>query len=154
MSPTNGNNHQTGELSFCTSGTPYWGMHERMRIDYAGNVGIGTSAPGTRLALYGDDGVNTGMFEIYTKQVNTAAYQKIAYIGPTGSSVNDGWFQLLDNGTVKINMAANSSRGGDTYFNTGGNIGIGVADVAKPGELRNAGSQAPRPASEQARRRV
>ena len=60
------NNHQTGELSFCTNGSPYWGMHERMRITYDGKVGIGTSAPGTLLEVRGGTGTGFGGAGILT----------------------------------------------------------------------------------------
>ena len=99
--------------------------------DDSGKVGIGTASPGSKLSIYGNDGVNTATFEINTKQVGTASFQRIVYIGPTGSSVNDGYLQLSDNNTVKVNIAANNSRGGATYFNGGGNVGIGTNDPSR-----------------------
>lgn len=59
----------------------------------------------------------------------TGTEQEIFNVGNTGSGVNDGYMRLLDNGTVKVLIAANNSRGGDTYFNGGGNVAIGT-DVA------------------------
>jgi hypothetical protein len=32
----------------------------------------------------------------------------------------------LDSGTAKVLIAANNARGGDTYFNGGGNFAIGT----------------------------
>jgi hypothetical protein len=52
--------------------------------------------------------------------------EEIFNVGNTGSGVNDGYMRLMDNGTVKVLIAANNSRGGDTYFNGGGNFGIGT----------------------------
>ena len=106
----------------------------------SGNVGIGTTSPGARLSLYGNDGINTGMFEIYTKQAGTGSFQKIVALSPTGSDVNDGYFQLSDNGVVKVSIAANNARGGDTYFNGGGKVGIGTAAPAYPLDLSTAAS--------------
>ena len=100
--------------------------NERMRITAGGYVGVGTTSPGSRFSIQGEDGSNTSTFSIKTKQSGTAAFQTICRIDPTGSSVNDGIMQILDNGVAKISMAANSARGGDTYFNTGGNFGIGT----------------------------
>jgi hypothetical protein len=56
----------------------------------------------------------------------TGTEQEIFFIGPTGSGVNDGFLTLLDSGTRKVLIAANNARGGDTYFNGGGNVGIGT----------------------------
>jgi hypothetical protein len=50
--------------------------------------------------------------------------EEIFNVGNTGSGVNDGYMRLLDNGTVKVLIAANNARGGDTYFNGGGNFAI------------------------------
>ena len=50
--------------------------------------------------------------------------EEIFNVGNTGSGVNDGYMRLLDNGTVKVLIAANNGRGGDTFFNGGGNFAI------------------------------
>jgi len=50
--------------------------------------------------------------------------EEIFNVGNTGSGVNDGYMRLLDNGTVKVLIAANNARGGDTFFNGGGNFAI------------------------------
>jgi len=56
----------------------------------------------------------------------TGTEQNLFHIGNTGSGVNDGYMRLFDNGTAKVLIAANNARGGDTYFNGGGNVGIGT----------------------------
>lgn len=53
----------------------------------------------------------------------------IAQISNTGSGQRDGIFTLRDENVVRVNIAANASRGGDSYFNTGGNFGINTTNV-------------------------
>jgi hypothetical protein len=97
---------------------------ERLRINSDGNIGISTTSPANRLDIWSPDGEGA-RFRIVTKTSGTSSFQQIALMGHTGSTVNDGFFQLFDNGTAKISMAANASRGGDTYFNTGGYLYVG-----------------------------
>ena len=56
----------------------------------------------------------------------TGTEQNIFHVGNTGSGVNDGYMRLLRDGVAKVLIAADNSRGGDTYFNGGGNFGIGT----------------------------
>jgi hypothetical protein len=49
----------------------------------------------------------------------------IARIANTGTGQRDAILQLLDENVTKINIAANASRGGVTYFDNGGNFLIG-----------------------------
>ncbi len=113
-------NRGQGSLCFQNTNNQEWA-----RITGNGNVGIGTVTPSSKLSIYGNDGVNTSTFDIYTKQAGAAAYQKIAWLGATGSSENDGFFALYDNDIKRVSICANNNRGGDTYFNGGGNVGIG-----------------------------
>jgi len=50
-----------GRLVFLTKNTA-GSLLERMRIDSAGNVGIGTAAPTSRLHVYGDDNLTSGTY--------------------------------------------------------------------------------------------
>jgi hypothetical protein len=111
------------------------GTAERMRIDISGNVGIGTTSPSNLLDVWGPDG-SGGRIRLVTKTSGSSSFQQIFFVGNTGSTVNDGYLQLHDNGTAKISMAANASRGGDTYFNTGGNFGIGTTSPAQRLDVR------------------
>jgi hypothetical protein len=52
--------------------------------------------------------------------------QTIALISATGTDQRDGIFKLLDEGVIKVSIAANNARGGATYFNGGGNVLIGT----------------------------
>jgi hypothetical protein len=83
---------------------------------YGGVVNIGTTTGEVR-------NLNVA-YSIGVRANLTGSEQEIFNVGNTGSGVNDGYMRLLDNGTVKVLIAANNSRGGDTYFNGGGNFAI------------------------------
>ena len=81
-----------------------------------GVVNIGTTTGEVRtLNVTNSIGVRTNL---------TGTEQEIFNVGNTGSGVNDGYMRLLDSGTVKVLIAANNGRGGDTFFNGGGNFAI------------------------------
>jgi len=67
----------------------------------------------------------------------TGAEQTIFHVGNTGSGVNDGYMRLLRDGVAKVLIAADNSRGGDTYFNGGGNVGIGTTSPKSLLEVAN-----------------
>jgi hypothetical protein len=70
---------------------------------------------------------NDGGTSVLSINVNrTGTFNRIFLVRNTGSGSNDGLLQLFDNGITKVNIAANNSRGGNTYFNGGGNFGIGT----------------------------
>ncbi len=82
-------------------------------------------------ALKGIDSIslinNDGGTSVLSINVNrTGTFNRIFLVRNTGSGRNDGLLQLFDNGITKVNIAANNSRGGNTYFNGGGNFGIGT----------------------------
>jgi len=56
----------------------------------------------------------------------TGTEQNLFHVGNTGSGVNDGYMRLFRDGVVKVLIAADNSRGGDTYFNGGGSVLIGT----------------------------
>ena len=83
---------------------------------YGGVVNIGTTTGEVRT-------LNVA-YSIGVRANLRGVEEEIFNVGNTGSGVNDGYMRLLDNGTVKVLIAANNSRGGDTYFNGGGNFAI------------------------------
>jgi len=103
----------------------------------SGNVGIGSATPAGILDV-GDNRLSS-----HTYLRNNGNYggggggqttlnvifggAPIAIINNTGTGQRDGQFRLLDENVTKVNIVANASRGGPTYFN-GGNVGIGIAD--------------------------
>jgi hypothetical protein len=90
---------------------------ERMRIASGGQVYIGTTTGNRQLNVFESIGVRVNQ---------TGTEQEIFFLGRTGSGVNDGLFTIADNNVRKVNIAANNARGGDTYFNGGGNVAIGT----------------------------
>ena len=99
------------------SGDPGTAGTTRMQITAGGIVSIGTTNTSRNLNVIDSMGVRTN---------RTGTEQEIFFIGATGSGVNDGFLGLNDNGTRRVNICANNSRGGDTYFNGGGFFGIGM----------------------------
>jgi hypothetical protein len=98
-------------------GKPILTTAERMRITSGGIVSIGTTNTSRQLNVFESIGVRVNQ---------TGTEQEIFFLGRTGSTVNDGILGIYDNGVKKVNIAANNSRGGDTYFNGGGNVAIGT----------------------------
>lgn len=142
-------NFNTGDIGFHTT-TPVTvadgsavTVDQRMVIAGNGNVGIGTANPTQKLHVVGlttlggilnnvvtisNDGTYTSGSGAGTRLDLLYGGLPIARISNTGSGVRDGWFSLFNEGTSTVNIAANASRGGNTYFNNGGNVGIGTTD--------------------------
>jgi hypothetical protein len=101
--------------------TFFTGGSERLRIDSAGSVGIGTTAPASRFAVVSPTGDPSS----------------ISFLGsPDGTTAN--WRHQLDNsgysGRLRIRNNAGTetvhlNSGGDSYL-TGGNVGIGTSSPA------------------------
>jgi len=69
-----GTNNGTGYITFLTANLTT-GNTERMRIDAAGNVGIGTSSPGAKLMAYGASGTSVSLNNSATGTTGTSGFQ-------------------------------------------------------------------------------
>ncbi len=101
--------HSAGNLLFKTAGAT-----EVMRITSAGNVGIGTTSPGTKLVIVGgDDAAGVGVLEIQTAGGTNL---KI------GGNSTYSWIQSHSSKPLYINQLGNN-----VILNSGGgNVGIGT----------------------------
>ena len=79
-----------------------------------GSLGIGTASPAEKLHLKGDG---------YRLEISSADYDilKIGAYGDSGGDADNGFLNLLNDGSEKIRLLAD----GTSYFN-GGNVGIGT----------------------------
>jgi hypothetical protein len=100
--------NEAANLTFGTSAS------ERMRITNAGNVGIGTTSPGTKLVIVGgDDAAGVGVLEI---QTTGGTNLKI------GGNSTYSWIQSHNSNPLYINQLGNN-----VILNSGGgNVGIGT----------------------------
>jgi hypothetical protein len=94
------------------------GGSEAMRIDSSGNVGIGTSSPGAKLAVQNDRAV-TALSQVWSVY-NGASFENDVTLAYTGSVTNFGNFQsnplaFLTNNTERMRI------------DSSGNVGIGTS---------------------------
>jgi len=115
-------------------------VHLAVRGD--GNIGMGTDSPDGKLDVVGDisyiGNTNNSVFVVRNNASYTAGQgsgtslivqyggQNIVTLGNTGTGQRDAILSMRDEGVVKVRIAANNSRGGDTIFNGGGNVAIGT----------------------------
>ena len=133
--------HNTNKLQFATNSSG----SANVTIDSNGNVGIGTAAPTSKLAL-GTTGVTSGGLSI--KSTAADAYGIVVV-----ASANDKWLRMGHDGTKGVIETTYESTGGfsDLYVRAGetndlilqddgGNVGIGTDDPGAKLDVQNSGA--------------
>ncbi len=118
-----------GQLEFWTTDDGTTVLDQRMTIDDAGNVGIGTASPDAKLDVNGDLNVTGQIFG--GNDLTTQVGSNYVSLSPFSGSIElawDGNFPFID---FKNNPADDSDfrlqlRGDDSFSLTGGNVGIGT----------------------------
>lgn len=121
---TAGTSGATNSLIFSTAGTSSGENNlERMRITQEGNVGIGISSPSAKLEV---------KESLYVAHPNSGEITfRLDNYGTTGTDAGSvlRMFNQLGNTSVSIDSRSGSTR--HTYFNQGGNFGIGTTSPAE-----------------------
>ncbi len=119
---------------------------------FASNVGIGTPTPGQKLEIAGlpsnfvqdairvstGTAVNVSGFKMVG---GTGGGSDIVRIANTDGTVYAGWLNLYRDGGSKVQITA--SPGYPTYFNSGGNVGIGTATPGQKLTIEGSGTGVP-----------
>jgi hypothetical protein len=150
---TPGTNDMPGRLVFSTTADGASSPTERMRIDSAGNVGIGTDAPATKLVLAGnntllaenntlrfwdtDTAIQTdqqvGKIEFYSSDATAPGPSVKAYMGAFADDSSPGVYLAFatdaETGTATEKMRITSA----------GNVGIGTNAPADKLEVKDGG---------------
>jgi hypothetical protein len=113
-------NVQNGAIIFCP--TSNGDRLERMRIANDGDLTVGNGL-NNEFIFQNDGTFEGGSGASSTIRLNYGG-QTIARLANTGTGQRDAIFQLSDEDTIRVNISANNSRGGDTYFNGGGSVCI------------------------------
>jgi hypothetical protein len=126
----NGGNNSRGDLAFSTRrNTTDSTLSESMRIDFSGNVGIGTSAPANLLQIQGDATFEQNAGGQFAIRGSTDSDNRFNFGFDTTN--NYAWLQAITRGTAQRPIALNPS---------GGNVGIGTNS---PGYALTVGSMSP-----------
>lgn len=115
-------NRDVSPMVFATSNS------ERMRIDSSGNVGIGTTSPSAKLVVVGEIRSNkTANGVSFSSTGGGASFTAFDVYTAT----NGGLLRLYDqNGQTVAIDARTDTATRHTYFNGGGNVGIGTTSPA------------------------
>jgi hypothetical protein len=125
---TDGTNNNTG-IAFATQSTAS-ALTERMRINTNGNVGIGTTAPSTKLDVNGTitgtsfSGAGTGLTGTASININGTVGATTA---TTGSFTSLAYSTTLTGGSGIVNLGS-----GQFYKDASGNVGIGTTSPTVP----------------------
>ena len=120
------------------------GISEAMRIDSTGNVGIGMTSPAKKLTV-ATDFVNNGVY------ITTLGGTNVARIG-TSSTATSGVLALLAGGSTKVFISAKANE--NSYFNGGGNVGIGTTTPGSKLSIRKDDNTVYDPTSDDGQRAV
>ncbi len=111
----------------------------KMVVDYGGNVGIGTTAPGSKFQIQGG-----------ALQINNASSNGGAVIKLLGSNTNKNWMISNQQNFAGLEITPSTAAGGSTFttpvllINDSGNVGIGtttpVAKLDVVGAIRSSDS--------------
>jgi len=103
-----------------SNANPYT-LSPSMVLTNQGNVGIGTTTPGSILEVYDNSAAGEVKDILHVK--NSGGYDMVS-LG-TSSNFNSGAISLYQNSTTKATPGIVINSNGNTYFN-GGNVGIGA----------------------------
>jgi hypothetical protein len=133
-------------LTFNTGGA----IVERMRIDSSGNVGIGTSSPGQKVAIAVDDnntGIGNGTQNLELSNINGTnnTYSRILFndtVGGAGAGIFGLKLTDTTNNYGQFEFWTRGSSGGNTrmVIDPNGNVGIGTSSSNEKMQLNSSGS--------------
>jgi hypothetical protein len=138
---TPGTNDMPGRLEFATTPSGSDSPVERMRIDSAGNVGIGTTTPSSALTV---DGTITGTA---IKPVNDTLFPDLGLLVPVGMDTSliykgrilsgDDLNTIYEPGIYRINSSSDASGIANTPAQAAG----AVLEVISPDSIRSRGAR-------------
>ena len=110
------------------------GTNTHMTIDLNGNVGIGTTAPASKLEVYGGTSGTNDVDRYVRFKASNGEKRFDFYMGGTGNASSLGMY-TSDGTTKNVQISA----GGTSYFNAG-NVGIGTTSPDSKLEVITSGT--------------